>query len=538
MTQTTTRAVPENAGKLPRLTATVKDKSTTGMISAVTIVRGLGWGIALAFVAILSLLNLLGFTKSVSASASNTTPHLSALASPPQVCNALHVAMLEGFYPNSGLTGQIGGRPGVASVVGFDTYATTPTLAQLQPFDMVVIAGSGNHFDRVALGDVLADYVDGGGVVVHSAFENVVWSYLQGRWATEVYSPLEAPASGFSENDFLGTYNAAHPLMEGVGNLIAQNKIQAVLTTGAEDVAHYHTNSSLVMVAAKGRVIGLNAGLSGTPGQGGWSGDWGTVVVNAANWIYNCPPPTTPTVTPVPSNTPLPTSTPSATVTGTPPTATATPIPQCTIEYTDVPVDHPFYVYITCLACDGVVGGYEDGTFRPGNNITRGQLSKIVSNAAGFTEPITGQTYADVEVGSTFYDFVGRLTARSVIGGYPCGGAGEPCDAENRPYFRTNANATRGQISKIISNAAGFSEDPGTQLFTDVPMGSTFYDYINRLSMRGIISGYECGTEGEPCDQDNRPYFRTANNATRGQTAKIVGNAFYSECTSGGSPQR
>jgi hypothetical protein len=543
MTITTTRAVPGTAGRLPWLTA--KDKSATAMISAATMVRSMG--IALACVAMLSsltLLNILGFTNSVSAFASSSTPRLSALASPPQVCNALDIAMLEGFYPNA-LSGQIAGISGVASVDTFDTYATTPTLAQLQPYDMVVIAGSGNHADRVALGNVLADYVDGGGVVVHSAFETVSFSYLQGRWLSGNYSPYAAPAGGISQNDFLGTYNAAHPLMQGVGNLIAANKIQAVLTTGAEDVARYYVNSSLVMVAAKGRVVGLNAGLSGTENQGGWSANWSTVIVNAANWIYNCPPPTTPTVTPtrtntpLPTNTPVPTNTPMPTVTGTPPTATATPIPQCTIEYTDVPLDHPFYVYIKCLACAGVVGGYEDGTFRPGNNITRGQLSKIVSNAAGFTEPVTGQTYADVEVNSTFYDFVERLTTREIISGYECGmQPGEPCDAQSRPYFRVNANATRGQISKIISNAAGFEEDPGVQLFTDVPMGSTFYAYINRLSLRGIISGYECGTQGEPCDSEHRPYFRAANNATRGQTAKIVGNTFYAECTSGGSPHR
>jgi S-layer homology domain len=114
-----------------------------------------------------------------------------------------------------------------------------------------------------------------------------------------------------------------------------------------------------------------------------------------------------------------------------------------------------------------------------------------------------------------------------VVGGYEDG------------TFRPGNNITRGQLSKIVSNAAGFEEDPGTQLFTDVPMGSTFYAYINRLSMRGTISGYECGTQGEPCDSEHRPYFRAANNATRGQTAKIVGNTFYAECTSGGmSPQR
>ena len=68
-----------------------------------------------------------------------------------------------------------------------------------------------------------------------------------------------------------------------------------------------------------------------------------------------------------------------------------------------------FYRYVQCLACRTVLGGYSDGTFRPGNPITRGQLSKIVANAAGFTGTPTAQTFQDVAPGSTYLDFVGRL---------------------------------------------------------------------------------------------------------------------------------
>ena len=37
------------------------------------------------------------------------------------------------------------------------------------------------------------------------------------------------------------------------------------------------------------------------------------------------------------------------------------------------------------------------------------------------------------------------------------------------PYFRPSNSATRGQISKIVSNAAGFGDPPGAQMFEDVP---------------------------------------------------------------------
>jgi hypothetical protein len=156
----------------------------------------------------------------------------------------------------------------------------------------------------------------------------------------------------------------------------------------------------------------------------------------------------------------------------------------------------------------------------------------MVSNAAGFSEPVSGQTFEDVPPSNTFYEWIERLTTRGYMTGYPCtpGSPPEPCvPPNNRPYFRPFANATRGQASKIVANAAGFSEIPTDQTFEDVPITHTFYREIQRLASRGIIGGYECGGPGEPC-LSGRPYFRPANNVTRGQSSKIVANTFFPGC--------
>ncbi|MGI8588139.1 MAG: FG-GAP-like repeat-containing protein [Chloroflexia bacterium] len=49
-----------------------------------------------------------------------------------------------------------------------------------------------------------------------------------------------------------------------------------------------------------------------------------------------------------------------------------------TPSFGDVPVGSTFYSVIETAVCHGVVSGYNDGTFRPFNNATRGQISKIV----------------------------------------------------------------------------------------------------------------------------------------------------------------
>ncbi|HET9495365.1 MAG TPA: S-layer homology domain-containing protein [Chloroflexia bacterium] len=226
------------------------------------------------------------------------------------------------------------------------------------------------------------------------------------------------------------------------------------------------------------------------------------------------------------------------------------PCPTCTVHFADVPPTNTFYPFVRCLACQGIVSGYpcggegepcnanNDPYFRPNAHITRGQLAKIVSISAGFTEtvPDDRQTFEDVPYGSTFWEYVERLSARGIVGGYECGGEFEPCvPPDNLPYFRPNAGATRGQLAKIVSEAAGFNDviPADHYTFADVMPDSTFWLYVERLVLNrpDAISGYPCGTiPAEPCDSEDRPYFRPNNPLTRGQASKVVSSTFFPGC--------
>jgi plastocyanin len=199
--------------------------------------------------------------------------------------------------------------------------------------------------------------------------------------------------------------------------------------------------------------------------------------------------------------------------------------------FSDVATSNTFYPYIVCLTDRGVLGGYPDGTFRPSNEVTRGQLAKIIANSAGFSETPGSQTFADVAPGSTYYEFIERIASRGIIGGYACGGPGEQCGAGSKPYFRPNANASRGQIAKIVAGAANLTNTPTGQTFSDVPTNHTFYIHIERLAAQSAMGGYPCGSAGETCDGQARPYFRPNVMTTRGQIAKIVSTSFFPECT-------
>lgn len=134
--------------------------------------------------------------------------------------------------------------------------------------------------------------------------------------------------------------------------------------------------------------------------------------------------------------------------------------------------------------------------------------------------------FEDVPNPSTFYAYVQCLACKNIINGYHCGGTGEPCNGNHDPYFRANANVTRGQIAKIVALSAGLNSAVSGQTFEDVPPGSTFYTYTEQLYALGVMNGYTCGEVGEQCiPPNNRPYFRPNANATRAQLAKIDFNA-------------
>jgi len=107
-----------------------------------------------------------------------------------------------------------------------------------------------------------------------------------------------------------------------------------------------------------------------------------------------------------------------------------------------LPTDY-FYEPVRYLYCRGVISSYGDGTFKPFNNTTRGQLAKIVVLAEGwsFYAP-PAPRFRDVPTGDPFYAYVETAYSHAIISGYDCGAG---C-----LEFRPGNNATRGQISKIV----------------------------------------------------------------------------------------
>ncbi|MFL5733124.1 MAG: S-layer homology domain-containing protein [Chloroflexia bacterium] len=238
---------------------------------------------------------------------------------------------------------------------------------------------------------------------------------------------------------------------------------------------------------------------------------WGPITAAFLDVLAGTPTPATSTPVPsTPTSTAIPVTATNTTVPGTPTntpaTATSTPTvvaSPCAITFSDVQATDYFYEAVKWLYCRGAISGYSDGTFRPYNNTTRGQLTKIVVLAEGWPIDLTGAPhFTDVDSSNPFYNYIETAVNRGIISGY-----------EDRTFTWGN-NVNRGQLAKIIVLAEDWPlANPQVPTFTDVPPDHPFYRHIETAFRHNAITGYDNGT------------FRPANNATRGQISAIVHRA-------------
>src|SRR5205085_8603776 len=87
----------------------------------------------------------------------------------PCACSVL-IVYADTHGPPDQLQSALWAEPGISSVTLFDGNAATPTLTQLQGYDIVVPYSNSPFANATTLGNNLADYVDGGGVVVQMGF--------------------------------------------------------------------------------------------------------------------------------------------------------------------------------------------------------------------------------------------------------------------------------------------------------------------------------------------------------------------------------
>ncbi len=167
----------------------------------------------------------------------------------------------------------------------------TPTLVQLQQYDAVLVYSDAGFNDSVALGNVLADYLDnGGGVVLATfAYNNAGAQGIAGRIRTAGYLPFTTGFVSEANGLTLVKGQPSHPILSGVfsfqGGTSSHHIAGISATSNAVLVAHWSNGQPLV--AAKQLPLGQIVGLNFYPPSSDARADFWTANTDGARLIAN-----------------------------------------------------------------------------------------------------------------------------------------------------------------------------------------------------------------------------------------------------------
>ncbi|WP_107837973.1 5'-nucleotidase C-terminal domain-containing protein [Metasolibacillus meyeri] len=170
-------------------------------------------------------------------------------------------------------------------------------------------------------------------------------------------------------------------------------------------------------------------------------------------------------------------------------------------SFSDVKADNAHYEAITALHAAGIISGYPDGTFKPNNDVTRGQAAKIIAGVLGLdTKAVANPNFADISTSHQYYGPISALAALDAI------------DYYDDNTVEPNEAITRGELAFMIAQALGL-EAQGDSPFTDVPADNDYAYFVTALYEAGIGQGISA-TE-----------FGVDQNVKRGQLATLILNA-------------
>lgn len=150
---------------------------------------------------------------------------------------------------------------------------------------------------------------------------------------------------------------------------------------------------------------------------------------------------------------------------------------------------------IVLLIKKGLLSGYPDDSFRPDLSITRAEAVKVLSTQLGL-KPQTSD-FTDVPASHWAAGYIGAAEESDLMNGYDDG------------TFRPDDQLNRAEMAALVARAFKLSGSSAVS-FSDVPLDSWSYPYINALIVNKIVTGYDDGT------------FRPTQAITRAEFATMI----------------
>jgi len=134
----------------------------------------------------------------------------------------------------------------------------------------------------------------------------------------------------------------------------------------------------------------------------------------------------------------------------------------------------------------GLMNGFEDGTYRPDQTVTRAQFAKLVNGLFGFAAPSAESApFTDIAADAWYNEPVAAAKQAGYINGYPDG------------TFKPGASVTRQEAAKMTAALFHLKAGAGDTLsgFTDASGVSAFAkEALSGLVAGGYLKGFADGT--------------------------------------------
>ncbi|HCG99142.1 MAG TPA: hypothetical protein DE036_04890 [Actinobacteria bacterium] len=169
------------------------------------------------------------------------------------------------------------------------------------------------------------------------------------------------------------------------------------------------------------------------------------------------------------------------------------------VTFKDVGREHWAYTFIGRLAALKIVSGYSDGTFRPGNSVTRAEFAKMIVVASGWSLAAPASpSFKDVPASHWAYYYIETAKARGVISGYPGG------------VFKPGNNIKRAEICAMVVRSQAYPVDNSGTGFSDIDSSHWAYDVVMTAKNKSIVGGYPGGV------------FKPDGLASRAEASKMI----------------
>ena len=171
--------------------------------------------------------------------------------------------------------------------------------------------------------------------------------------------------------------------------------------------------------------------------------------------------------------------------------------------FSDVPSSAWYYNNVMQAAANGIVSGYPDGTFKPGNSVTRRDFAIMLTQMLGVSNDGTAVSpFIDVDDDDYGVVSIAYCKAHNIISGYDDG------------TFKPDATITRQEAASMIVKAMGVSKASDELYPDDSTIAGWAKDAVYKAKAAGLMKGYE---------EDGT--FRPTGKITRAEAASIMVNA-------------